>query len=43
MRKKSIIRRLIPWIIVLAALAALIVFVFVPLYSGEEKTFGRDE
>ena len=42
MRKKSIIRRLIPWIIVLAALAALIVFVFVPLYSGEEKTFGRE-
>ena len=42
MRKKSLIRRLIPWIIVLAALAALIIFVFVPLYSAEEKSFGRE-
>ena len=42
MRKKSIIRRLIPWILILGALAALIVFVFIPIYSAEEKTFGRD-
>ena len=42
MRKKSLIRRLIPWIIALVALAALIIFVFIPLYSVEEKTFGRE-
>lgn len=42
MRKKSVIRRLIPWIIALAAIAALVFFVFVPLYSGDETTFGRD-
>ncbi len=42
MRKKSILRRLIPWIIALAALAALVFFVFVPMYSQTEKTFGRD-
>ena len=41
MKKKSIIRRLLPWIIVLAALAALIVFVMVPIYSREERSFGR--
>ena len=41
-RKKSVILRLIPWIVILAALAALIWFVFVPIYSGQEKTFGRD-
>ena len=41
MRKKSIIRRLLPWIIVLAALAALIIFVMVPIYSREERSFGR--
>ena len=42
MRKKSIIRRLIPWILILGALAALIVFVFIPIYSSDEKSFGRD-
>ena len=41
MKKKSIIRRLIPWIIVLVALAALIVFVMVPIYSRQERSFGR--
>ena len=41
MKKKSIIRRLLPWIIVLAALAALIIFVMVPIYSREERSFGR--
>ena len=40
--KKSIIRRLIPWIIVLLALTALIVFVMVPIYSRQEKSFGRE-
>ena len=42
MRKKSILRRLIPWIIALAAIAALVLFVFVPIYSTTEKSFGRD-
>ncbi len=41
MRKKSIIRRLLPWLIALAALALLIVFVMVPIYSREERSFGR--
>ena len=41
MKTKSIIRRLLPWIIVLAALAALIIFVMVPIYSREERSFGR--
>lgn len=35
-RRKSLAVRLIPWIAALAALAALIVFVFVPIYSGKE-------
>jgi len=42
MRKKKLIWRLLPWIIILGALAALVVFVFVPIYSAKEKTFGRD-
>ena len=42
MKKKSVIRRLIPWLIALAAIAALVIFVFVPLYSGDETSFGRD-
>ena len=42
MKKKSIIRRLLPWLITLTALALLIVFVFVPIYSREEKSFGRE-
>ncbi len=37
MRQKSLIRRLIPWIIVVLALAALVVFVFVPIYSQTEE------
>ena len=41
MRKKSILQRLLPWIIALVALAALIVFVFVPIYTREERSFGR--
>ncbi len=42
MRNKSILRRLLPWLIALAALALLIVFVFVPIYSREERSFGRE-
>ena len=42
MRKKSIIRRLLPWAIVLAALALLIIFVMVPIYTREERSFGRE-
>ena len=41
-QKKPIIRRLIPWLILLLALAALIWFVFVPIYSGKDSSFGRD-
>ena len=37
MRKKSLIRRLIPWIIILAALAALVIFVGIPLYGQQEE------
>ncbi len=37
MRKKSLILRLLPWIIVLGALAALVVFVFIPIYSQSEE------
>ena len=36
MRKKSLIRRLIPWLVFLAVLAALILFVFVPIYSQKD-------
>ena len=32
-KKKSLILRLLPWLIVLAAIAALVIFVFVPIYS----------
>ena len=35
MKKKSFIWRLLPWLIVLAALAALVVFVGIPLYAPE--------
>lgn len=34
--KKTIIRRLIVWLIALAAIAALVIFVFVPIYSQQE-------
>ena len=36
-RKKSLIRRLIPWLIAAAVLACLIIFVFVPIYSQKEE------
>lgn len=37
-RKKTLLRRLLPWIIFIAALAALVIFVGIPLYSQEEET-----
>ena len=36
MRKKSLVRRLIPWVLVLAACAALVYFVGIPLYGQQE-------
>ena len=33
---KKIIKRLLPWVIVLALLAALVIFVGIPLYSKDE-------
>ena len=42
MKKKSIIRRLIPWIIVLLALAALVIWVFIPIYSEKENTYSEE-
>ena len=41
-KKKSLILRLLPWLIVLAAIAALVIFVFVPIYSQKESKFGPD-
>ena len=40
-KKKSILRWLIPTILILSALAALVLFVFVPIYSQKEDTIGR--
>ncbi len=39
--RKPLILRLLPWLIALAALAALIAFVFVPIYSQKEETMGE--
>ena len=36
-KKKSLLRRLIPWLVTLAALAALVIFVGIPLYSNTEE------
>ncbi len=36
MKKKSIVRRLIPWIVFILAAAALVIFVGIPLYGQEE-------
>ena len=41
-KKRSLILRLLPWLIILAAIAALIIFVFVPIYSQQETKFGAD-
>lgn len=40
-RKKTIIRRLIIWSVLLAALAALVLFVFVPIYSQKDDVYGE--
>ena len=40
-KKNALLRKLIPWIIILAALAALIIFVFVPIYSKTEVQMGE--
>ena len=40
-QKKSILRWLIPLVLVLCALAALVMFVFVPIYSQKEDLIGR--
>lgn len=37
MKRKKLIWKLIPWMLVIAALAALVVFVFIPLYSIQDK------
>lgn len=37
MRKKSLIRRLIPWILAAALIAALVIFVGIPLYGPQEE------
>ena len=36
MRRKSLIRRLIPWLIAAVLVAALVIFVGIPLYSEQE-------
>ena len=41
MKKKSILRRLIPWIIVVLLLAALVYFVGIPLYSQKDEQAER--
>ncbi len=35
-KEKSILRRLIPWAVALALIAALVVFVGIPLYSQND-------
>ena len=37
MRRKSLIRRLIPWILAAALIAALVIFVGIPLYGAKEE------
>lgn len=37
MKKKSILRILLPWVIVAALLAALVIFVGIPLYAPQEE------
>ena len=40
--KKKFIRNLIVWLVAIAALAALIIFVFIPIYSEREVSSGRE-
>ena len=37
MKEKSVLRRLIPWIVAVALLAALVIFVGIPLYSQKDE------
>ena len=41
-KRRPLILRLLPWLIVLAAIAALVIFVFVPIYSQKDASFGED-
>lgn len=41
MKKKSILRRLIPWLITAALLFCLVYFVGIPLYSQKEEQVAR--
>jgi len=38
MRKKSILRRLLPWILTLAVLAAIVIFIGIPIYSQTDDS-----
>ena len=38
MRKKSILRRLLPWILTLAVLAAIVIFIGIPIYSQTDES-----
>ncbi len=37
MKKKSILRKILPWVIAVALLAALVIFVGIPLYSQKDE------
>ena len=37
MKKKSILRKILPWVIAAALLAALVIFVGIPLYSQKDE------
>ena len=39
MRKRPFILKLLPWLILLLAVAALVIFVFIPIYSEKETSF----
>ena len=41
-RKKSLVWRVLPWVLILAAIACLIIFVFVPIYSVREVRVSED-
>ena len=41
-QKKKVIRNLILWLVALIALACLVLFVFVPIYSEKEVSSGRE-
>ena len=41
-RNKSTFRRLLPWLILLLAVAALVIFVFIPIFSEKDRSTGRE-